>query len=157
MRYNLRPGNRCGSKEKPRSPCVSKTSGLVRLTGVEPVRPSGHKHLKLASLPIPAQPQIAAILTASSLYCLVKDLSTGFFKIFINTHEHTGERGERDFPLAFPEKNGYTGRQESGAGQPADPAGGVRQHKTPRFIFVSPRAGDCRSGPGASILGGKQL
>ena len=30
---------------------------LVRLTGVEPVRPSGHKHLKLASLPIPAQPQ----------------------------------------------------------------------------------------------------
>ena len=32
---------------------------LVRLTGVEPVRPSGHKHLKLASLPIPAQPQKA--------------------------------------------------------------------------------------------------
>ena len=29
---------------------------LVRLTGVEPVRPYGHKHLKLASLPIPAQP-----------------------------------------------------------------------------------------------------
>ena len=32
---------------------------LVRLTGVEPVRPSGHKHLKLASLPIPAQPHRA--------------------------------------------------------------------------------------------------
>ena len=31
---------------------------LVRLTGVEPVRPFGHKHLKLASLPIPAQPHI---------------------------------------------------------------------------------------------------
>ena len=30
---------------------------MVRLTGVEPVRPFGHKHLKLASLPIPAQPQ----------------------------------------------------------------------------------------------------
>ena len=32
---------------------------MVRLTGVEPVRPFGHKHLKLASLPIPAQPQIS--------------------------------------------------------------------------------------------------
>ena len=34
-------------------------SDVVRLTGVEPVRPYGHKHLKLASLPIPAQPQRA--------------------------------------------------------------------------------------------------
>lgn len=30
---------------------------LVRLAGVEPARPYGHKHLKLASLPVPAQPQ----------------------------------------------------------------------------------------------------
>lgn len=30
--------NHCGCKEKPRSPCVSRASGLVRLTGVEPVR-----------------------------------------------------------------------------------------------------------------------
>ena len=29
---------------------------LVRPTGLEPVHPFGHKHLKLACLPIPAQP-----------------------------------------------------------------------------------------------------
>jgi hypothetical protein len=29
-----------------------------------------------------------------------------------------------DFSLAFPEKNGYTGSQESGAGYPAISAGG---------------------------------
>ena len=33
--------------------------GLVRLAGVEPARPYGHKHLKLASLPVPAQPRSA--------------------------------------------------------------------------------------------------
>lgn len=30
---------------------------MVRPTGLEPVHPFGHKHLKLACLPIPAQPQ----------------------------------------------------------------------------------------------------
>ena len=29
---------------------------MVRPTGLEPVHPFGHKHLKLACLPIPAQP-----------------------------------------------------------------------------------------------------
>ena len=32
---------------------------LVRMTGLEPVRAFTHKHLKLASLPIPAHPQIS--------------------------------------------------------------------------------------------------
>ena len=40
-------------------------SDVVRLTGVEPVRPYGHKHLKLASLPVPAQPQITAAQQAA--------------------------------------------------------------------------------------------
>ena len=45
---------------------------LVRLTGVEPVRPSGHKHLKLASLPIPAQPQNTVIFKLLILYTVLK-------------------------------------------------------------------------------------
>ena len=61
---------RCGSRDfrisrripktrtRPQSETDSDFVGLVRLTGVEPVRPFGHKHLKLASLPIPAQPHI---------------------------------------------------------------------------------------------------
>ena len=62
---------RCGSRDfrisrripktrtRPQSETDSDFVGLVRLTGVEPVRPFGHKHLKLASLPIPAQPHCA--------------------------------------------------------------------------------------------------
>ncbi len=42
-------------------------SDVVRLTGVEPVRPSGHKHLKLASLPIPAQPHIESFCIGHTL------------------------------------------------------------------------------------------
>ena len=46
-----------------RTHLLSETSsdyiGLVRLAGVEPARPYGHKHLKLASLPVPAQPRSA--------------------------------------------------------------------------------------------------
>ena len=40
-------------------------SDVVRLAGVEPARPYGHKHLKLASLPVPAQPQITAAQQAA--------------------------------------------------------------------------------------------
>ena len=40
-------------------------SDVVRLAGVEPARPYGHKHLKLASLPVPAQPQITATQQAA--------------------------------------------------------------------------------------------
>ena len=32
---------------------------LVRMAGLEPARPVEHQHLKLASLPIPAHPQLA--------------------------------------------------------------------------------------------------
>ena len=35
---------------------------LVRMTGLEPVRAFTHKHLKLASLPIPAHPQISLFI-----------------------------------------------------------------------------------------------
>ena len=38
---------------------VSLFALLVRMTGLEPVRAFTHKHLKLASLPIPAHPQIS--------------------------------------------------------------------------------------------------
>ena len=49
-------------KKRRRERFRSRRLDLVRLTGVEPVRPFGHKHLKLASLPIPAQPQISTKL-----------------------------------------------------------------------------------------------
>ena len=55
--------------------------GLVRLTGVEPVRPSGHKHLKLASLPIPAQPQTAVIFDRLVIILFWQGFVNGFFKI----------------------------------------------------------------------------
>ena len=56
---------------------------LVRLTGVEPVRPSGHKHLKLASLPIPAQPQSAVIFRPLAYYSFLDGICQRFFQVFI--------------------------------------------------------------------------
>ena len=56
---------------------------LVRLTGVEPVRPSGHKHLKLASLPIPAQPQSAVISRPLAYYTFPGRICQRFFQVFI--------------------------------------------------------------------------
>ena len=81
---------RCGSRDfrisqripkirtRPQSETDSDFVGLVRLTGVEPVRPFGHKHLKLASLPIPAQPHMGSQKTAQLLYCPPPGLSTVF-------------------------------------------------------------------------------
>ena len=54
---------------------------VVRLTGVEPVRPSGHKHLKLASLPIPAQPQSAVIFRPLDYYTVNAGICQRFFSI----------------------------------------------------------------------------
>ena len=55
-------------------------SDVVRLAGVEPARPYGHKHLKLASLPIPAQPQISgSFRTAWLLYNFYRGLSMDFY------------------------------------------------------------------------------
>ena len=55
---------------------------VVRLTGVEPVRPSGHKHLKLASLPIPAQPQSTVIFRLLANYTFLKEICQRFFQVF---------------------------------------------------------------------------
>ena len=55
-------------------------SGVVRLTGVEPVRPSGHKHLKLASLPIPAQPQTNDFENRSVIVHSEGEFVNGFFQ-----------------------------------------------------------------------------
>ena len=54
--------------------------GLVRMTGLEPVRPFEHKHLKLASLPIPAHPRIRPFSGRQRdlLYAQTSRLSTGF-------------------------------------------------------------------------------
>ena len=57
--------------------------GLVRLTGVEPVRPSGHKHLKLASLPIPAQPRRAVIFRPLDYYTVRSGICQPDFADFI--------------------------------------------------------------------------
>ena len=56
---------------------------LVRLTGVEPVRPSGHKHLKLASLPIPAQPQSTVIFRPLGYYTVLATICQRFFQVFM--------------------------------------------------------------------------
>ena len=71
-------------KVKSRNPCKYQGFGVysvVRLTGVEPVRPSGHKHLKLASLPIPAQPQIVVIFDRLIIILFWQGFVNGFFKI----------------------------------------------------------------------------
>ena len=49
-------------------------ANLVRMTGLEPVRAFTHKHLKLASLPIPAHPQIS-----TNYYSLVYQICQLFF------------------------------------------------------------------------------
>ena len=41
--------------KKSRSSCSARAPGLVRMTGLEPVR-HGHTHLKRACLPVPAHP-----------------------------------------------------------------------------------------------------
>lgn len=56
---------------------------VVRLTGVEPVRPFGHKHLKLASLPIPAQPQSAVISRPPDYYTVRNGICQRGFADFI--------------------------------------------------------------------------
>ena len=56
---------------------------LVRLTGVEPVRPSGHKHLKLASLPIPAQPQSAVLFRPLAYYSFLDGICQRVEAVFL--------------------------------------------------------------------------
>ena len=66
-------------KKEDMTPVVM-SSFLVRLTGVEPVRPSGHKHLKLASLPIPAQPQTNDFENRSVIVHSEGEFVNGFFQ-----------------------------------------------------------------------------
>lgn len=54
--------------------------GLVRAMGLEPTRPYGHKHLKLACLPIPARSQTE--------------------HLFIIAKRHRLSRGADEFPLS---------------------------------------------------------
>ena len=59
--------------------CVS--SFLVRAMGLEPTRPYGHKHLKLACLPIPASPQISLFIISDN-FAFVKHKNLHFRFLF---------------------------------------------------------------------------
>lgn len=59
--------------------CVS--SFLVRAMGLEPTRPYGHKHLKLACLPIPASPQISLFIISDN-FTFVKHKNLHFRFLF---------------------------------------------------------------------------
>ena len=121
---------------------------LVRLTGVEPVRPSGHKHLKLASLPIPAQPQSAAFFRPLGYYTVIVMICQRFFQLFTGwlKQEHNWvKRQSKKQSLRKPESGGtffisrrfspkkwtgldYTGRNWKGEeqhGRLVQPAGGA--------------------------------
>ena len=132
----------------PLSETGSDYMGLVRLTGVEPVRPSGHKHLKLASLPIPAQPQSAAFFRPLGYYTVIVMICQRFFQLFTGwlKQEHNWvKRQSKKQSLRKPESGGtffisrrfspkkwtgldYTGRNWKGEeqhGRLVQPAGGA--------------------------------
>ena len=66
--------------------CVS--SFLVRAMGLEPTRPYGHKHLKLACLPIPASPQISLFIIAE-IFTLVKHKNLQLKNFFNNVNSQS--------------------------------------------------------------------
>ena len=69
-------------------------SDVVRLAGVEPARPYGHKHLKLASLPIPAWPRRQSFeKIACILYFPPVQMSTGLSG-FPTFFQNSCQRGE---------------------------------------------------------------
>ena len=61
---------------------------MVRMAGLEPARPYEHQHLKLASLPIPAHPQISMnyYSTAFSFVNLNFSFSFGFQGFSVAKH-----------------------------------------------------------------------